>query len=158
MESTNNDNNFEQDAFGTPDVSETTQTSNAAAFSAPDMNGPKVSKVEYCNTYADAAIKKEITTGCVIAYICAGITLLAAFVSGLGAIVDVIIMVGLALGIHLKKSLVCSIILTVYGCFNVIMAIILTGKLGGWLILVGAIVALIACFRLDKEYKAYLAK
>ncbi len=146
-QTTNNDATSEQALWETP---YTSQASSAQA------GKQKVSKREFCKYYAKPSTRKEITGSCVIAYVCAGLTLLTAFISGLGVLIDVLLILGLALGIHIGKSLVCAILLTVYAGINTTYALISSGRLGGWLILAAGIIAIVYVARLNKEYKAYL--
>lgn len=115
-------------------------------------------KKEFLKLPENKKIRKEINGAAIICYICAGITLLVSLATGsFSSIVDVVILVGLGLGIHLAKSKVCAIILTVYGAINMIIITAANGSLGGWLPLAAGIFALVYTIKLSKAWKAYNA-
>lgn len=70
-----------------------------------------------------ASVRSQIRDAGILCYVVAGISLVLPFLSGnpFGALLDVLLIVGLGLGIQLGKSRVCAIILTVYGAFNTII-------------------------------------
>lgn len=70
-------------------------------------------------------------------------------------ILDVAIVVGLGLGIQFAKSRVCAVILGVYSVFNLIYMIVLTGRPGGWLIIICAVYAIMYTFKYQKAWNAY---
>lgn len=70
-------------------------------------------------------------------------------------LIDVAILVGLGVGIHLKQSKVCAIILLVYAVVNAVLVTMQSGTFGGWLPLIAGIYAVIYTLKLDKAWKAY---
>lgn len=121
---------------------------------------PGLTKGQFYKHPNMAQCRKEIR-GCGIAmYILAGLNLvimfgLAALGQGFWTIIDVMLILALGLIIHLAQSRVASIILTVYGTFNVIYMIITTGKFSGYLFLIVGICAIIYTFRFQKAWKEY---
>ncbi len=104
-------------------------------------------------------MKSEIKASAIIAYICAGVTLLVTLVSGnMFSLLDVVILLVLGLLIHLKQSRACAIILLVYSLINVVYTIISTQSFGGYLIVIAGIFAVIYTFKFDKAWKAYQAQ
>ena len=99
----------------------------------------------------------NLTGACCLLYFCAAITLLVnTIMSGnLLSFVDFSIILGLTLGIHLGKSRVCAIILTCYAAINMIYMLIMFGTLGGWLIAVGAVYALVITFMYQSSWKRF---
>lgn len=69
--------------------------------------------------------------------------------------IDGIFLILLGLGIHLGKSRVCAILCTIFGGLNVIYMIVLTGRIGGWWILLVGIYAIIYTFKYHSEWKKY---
>ena len=119
---------------------------------------PRVStKKEFLNLPENKKVKSEIKTAGIICYICAGITLLASFATNTFplSLLDVAILVGLGLGIHLAHSRVCAIILTIYAASSMIIGIIQTGRPSGYLVLIAGIFAVIYTFKAEKLWKQY---
>ncbi len=119
---------------------------------------PRVStKKEFLNLPENKKVKSEIKTAGIICYICAGITLLASFATNTFplSLLDVAILVGLGLGIHLAHSRVCAIILTIYAASSMIIGIIQTGRPSGYLVLNDAATAEIYTFKAEKLWKQY---
>lgn len=100
-------------------------------------------------------MKKQITGTAIACYIITGINVLLAFAVAFSNILDILLMLGMGLGIHLAKSRVCSIILTVYGAFNVVVMTIATGSVSGWWIPVVGIYAIINTFKYQKAWEEY---
>ncbi len=118
---------------------------------------PKAStKKEFLQLPENQKLRGNIKGAGIICYVCAGITLLMALIAGnLFGIVDVLLLVGFGLGIHLAQSKICAILLTIYAAINVIIMVINYGTLGGWLVLLAGIYGVIYTTRLDKAWKAY---
>ena len=145
--------------FGT-DAAEIQPAYYAADESIIEAPAPKVAtKKEFIDLPENAATKKMLKTSGILCYVCAGFTLLAAFVTkNPYMFLDVVILLVLGLFIHLKQSKACAIILLLYSIFNVVYLLITTGKFQGYLILIAAIYAVTSAFKLDKAWKAYRAK
>lgn len=104
-----------------------------------------------------ASVRSQIRGAGILCYVVAGISLVLSFLSGnpFGALLDVLLIVGLGLGIQLGKSRVCAIILTVYGAFNTIIITLANGALGGWWILLAGIYAIIYTFKYQSAWAEY---
>ena len=117
----------------------------------------KLSKREFLHHPNLKKCCSNIKGSAITLYVCAVITaILSIFVLGnIFAIVDVAIVVGLGLGIHLGQSRVCAIICLVYAAFTFIYMTIENGRASGYLILIAAIYAVIATFQFQKAWKEY---
>ena len=73
----------------------------------------------------------------------------------IAGLVDVMIVVGLGLGIHLAKSRACAVIITAYSIFNFIYMILLAGMPGGWLIIVCGVYSIIYTFKYQNAWNKY---
>ena len=101
--------------------------------------------------------KGSITSAAIILYACAGLTLLLNVVLAqrVTAFLDIILLIGLGIGIQLGKSRICAVVATVYGVINVIVLFMMTGKISGWWILVAGIIAITATFQYHSAWKRY---
>ncbi len=73
----------------------------------------------------------------------------------IGAVVSLLLYIGLGLGIHLGQSRVCAIVLTAYGVVNTIVASMQTGSLSGWLFPLIGVYGIIYTFKFHKAWKQY---
>lgn len=114
-------------------------------------------KQEFLNLPENEKYYKSCRTSAIICYICAGATfILAVLVMGSAAsLLDVGILIGLGLGIHLKQSKVCAIILLIYSIINIIYMLAAAGTFGGWLVLIAGISAVASTVNADKAWKQY---
>ena len=111
------------------------------------------------------SITRNITAAAILCYISAAITGIAIFALGnFNGIsfsplnfIDVGILLACGLFLQLRRSFPAAIVILVYGAINVISVLVMTGKLGGWLVLLAGIFAVIYCYKLKKAYKEYLA-
>ena len=118
---------------------------------------PVSSKAEFLNLPENGKLRKEIRSNAIICYVCAGITvLLTVFLTkNYLSLLDVALLIGLGLGIHLKQSKVCAIILCAYAVINSVIGLITNGKLSGYLVLLAGIYSVASTFNLDKQWKQY---
>ena len=114
-------------------------------------------KKEFLELPENKALKRELVSDCVICYVASGISLiLGVFVLEQPAILlDVLLVLGLGLGIHLTQSRVCAVILCVYAVINSLIGMVQNGAFSGYWILFAGIFSVVATFRLDKAWKAY---
>ena len=113
-------------------------------------------KKEFLALPENKKIRSQIRSSGIICYICGGITLVVALIfMSLMTLLDVALVVGLGLGVHLAQSRVCAILLTVYAAFSVIVGIVVNGTVSGWLLVIAAVVSIISTFNLEKAWKAY---
>lgn len=106
-------------------------------------------------------VRKQIRGSGIVCYVVAGISLVLSVLSGgfwgfFDAMLDVLLLVGLGLGIQLGKSRACAIVLTVYGAINTILVTIQTGSVGGWWSLAAGIYAIIYTFKYQNAWAEYL--
>ena len=100
---------------------------------------------------------KNIRVSAIVMYVCAGITLLANVVAAqnIAGLLDVAILVGLGLGVHLARSRVCAYITLAYGVFNLIYMLVEYHIPGGYLVILGAVCAVGATSQYWKAWKNY---
>lgn len=136
------------------------QASSGSAYMNGTQTGysqPGMSKKEFYKHPNLSSVKKQIDGCGIVMYALAIINAVIYAIAGdiLSAVVSLILMLGLGLGIHLAKSRVCAILLTVYGAVNVIVVFISTGRFSGWLFLLIGVYAIIYTFKFQKAWKQY---
>lgn len=119
-------------------------------------SGQPVSKKEFIDKYADPSIKKGIKSSAITCYVCAGINFLVAVALNPVGILDSLILLGLALGMHLGRSKVCAILILILSAIEMIIGIALTGTPSGYLWLIAGIASVVAFSKVDKQYKQFL--
>ena len=112
-----------------------------------------VDKKTYIKNNAPESFYKTIKTCAIVSYVLIGFNVLLLIFNPLG-ILDVAIMLGLTLAIHLKKVKGCAIALLIYGIFNFFVGIIMNGFPAGIAWLVISIIYLVQFSKVEKEYKA----
>lgn len=122
---------------------------------------PRMTKEEFSKHPNIASVISQIRGAGIACYVVAGITLVVSVLAGgilgiFGVMLDILLLVGLGLGIQLGKSRVCAIILTVYGVFNTIVLTLQNEALSGWWILVAGIYAIIYTFKYQNAWAEYL--
>lgn len=110
-----------------------------------------VSKKEFLQNHE--SFKKTIKTMAIVSYVLIGINALTIFLNFF-VIIDIAILLGCTLGVHLKKSKGCAIGILVYGIFNVIIGLLSNAGPIGWMWIVFAITYLTQFSKVEKEYKA----
>ena len=116
-----------------------------------------ISKREFYARYANKRDKRNIWGAAILAYICAALSLLLGVVlQNYSVMLDVLLIVGLTLGMQLAKNRVCAVLLLVYSCINTIIVTIGSGQISGWLLIVAGIFAVIGTFNLHKDYQNFL--
>ncbi|MBO4425617.1 MAG: hypothetical protein J5776_01280 [Clostridiales bacterium] len=102
-----------------------------------------------------AQVRKNIRVCAISAYVIAALSLLVnlLLLDNPTGVLDSITMVVLGLLIQLLQSRVAAILLAVYGVVNMIAVTIMTGKFGGWWIMVVAIWAVVYTFKFHKAWK-----
>ena len=104
--------------------------------------------------FCDDKTKKNIKWGWIMLYICAGLSTLAAVLNGTFPL-DGIIFLGLALWLHLTYSNAAAITACVVAVLEVILNVISTGKMSGYLVVIAAVYAAISTGKAKKAYKVY---
>ena len=106
--------------------------------------------------YAQCASKKDkgnIRAAAILGYICAGATLLlGVLMQNYFIIIDVAIILGLSLGIHLAQNRVCAVLLLIYSLINVIFSLLATGQISGWWLIIVGVCGIIGTFDFHKNY------
>ena len=116
---------------------------------------PNLTKKDFAQIPQLADWKKNFKITYIVGYICAGLMLISTFIVGPYALIDLAIVLGTTLGIHLKYSYGCAIGLLVYAIINTILGIVMTGSFSGWLILATAICAVRYMSAFEKYWKDY---
>lgn len=109
---------------------------------------------EFFSSVCPQKIRKEINSAAIVLYICAAATAVVQIIGGILPI-DGIIIAALGIWIHTRKSLAGAIIALVYAVFTCVGNYILYGTFGGWLIVLGALFALIYIVKGNKLWKEY---
>lgn len=137
-----------------PDYSFANTGSNIPA----DIDRKSVSKKDFLNKYASAAIKKNINSVSIVCYILCGLSVIANIFIGSDwyFLIDTVIILALILGMHLGKSKICAILLLVVSIIECIIGIVATGAFTGWLWIVASVSAISTFKKLDKEYNLFL--
>lgn len=118
--------------------------------------GTALTKKEFINANTD--FKRKIRNAAIICYVCAGITAIVAMLVYPPALIDAVLLLGLALGMHLGKSKVCAFLILVLACFEAIMGLVQNGSLSGYLWIVAGVLAVITFRKIDKAYKEYCSE
>ena len=128
-------NNAQQNPYnGQPQFNNAQQYPYGNPYAAPNQVPQGMSKHDFYHSPLCKKYRGNIIASSVIIYICVGINLLLiAFLHTYTSLIDVAIMLGLGLAIHLAQSRVCSILLCVYGVINTIYVFLSSGTFGGWL-------------------------
>ena len=117
-----------------------------------------ITKREYIKHYAGDTFHRQLKGAAIFAYVLAGINLLFALLVSLTALVDVVILLGLSLGMHLGKSKLCAIGLLVYAIGGMVFNLIVNGMLSGWLLVIMGVFSVMTFTRAEKRYKELTAK
>ena len=127
-----------------------------ALAGAPAAYAPRVTtRDEFLALPENQHFKKEIRSAAIICYISVAATVALAFLDNKFILIDAAIMLAIALGIHLRQSRVCAVLLLVYALINTVMRLVQTGRFGGYLILLAGVYAVISTFKLEKQWKEY---
>lgn len=134
-----------------------TQAYGQQFYQAQPVQMARMSKNEFYKHPANKKHHGNIMGCSIFLYICCGLTFLVNVVlsGNIFGIVDVLILLGLALGIQIGKSRVAAVVLCVYSVFNLIFMLIATGRPGGYLIVIAAVYAIIGTFQFSKAWAEY---
>ena len=127
-------------------------------YYSPGDRPRALTKKEFLELPENIKLKKNIRSSAIICYVAALLSGVVGFLvldTGAFILLDVAILVGLGLGVHLKQSKVCSVLLLVYAVASCILNLISNGQASGWLIILAGVYAVGATFKLDKQWKAY---
>lgn len=125
-------------------------------YGQPYGSNQPLSKKEFLNHPNLSKVKGNISYSSFTLYVCAAISLIVnLFAGNLFIFVDVLLVVGLSLGVQLAQSRVCAILIFIYSFINMIYMKINTGYNVGRLIMIAAVYALIATFQFQSAWKKY---
>lgn len=116
-----------------------------------------ITKREYIKNYAGDHFRRQLRNTAIVGYICAGLNLIVALALNAYALIDVAIILGLTLGMHLGKSKGCAVGMLIYGIYAVVSSLIFNGSFGGWLLLVLGIMAVQVFDKAEKHFKQLTA-
>ncbi len=144
----NLENNYETPVVvETPVVEENPYGQDFANYRTEHMD-----KKEYLLKHAPESFYKIIKICAIVSYVLVGINVLSLIFNPFG-ILDVAIMLGLTLGVHVKKIKGCAIGLLIYSIFNFAVGLIAAGTPAGTAWLVISIIYLVQFSKAEKEYK-----
>lgn len=110
-----------------------------------------VSKEEFLKNKED--FNKAIKTTAIVSYVLIAFNIITILVNFF-AVIDVAILLGCTLGVHLSKKKGCAIAILIYGIFSVVVGLLSGSGPLGWMWIVIAIVYLNQFKKADEEYKA----
>lgn len=124
--------------------------------STTNSAGRTITKKEYIKNYADEKMIKDIKKAAIVGYVCSGITAVLGLVMvNIGIIVEVLIMIGLLLGMHLGRKKWCAMTYLIIAILDCVVSMVFTGSPSGWLIIVAGIWAVSTFNKIDKAYKVF---
>lgn len=109
---------------------------------------------EYRMNYASASLRKNIKTWSVVAYVLVGLNVVVSLLVNVWGLIDAAVLLGLTLGVHLKKSKGCAIALLVFSIVSCLITLIGSGSLSGWWWIILAVSYLETIKKMDREYHA----
>ena len=113
-----------------------------------------LTKKEFLQLPGMKSIKSNVN-GCGIAFYILGVLNIIIYAVAGSFPWDGIFLILLGLGVHLAKSRVCAILSLVYAVFGVIIALLMTQNVTGYLIVVVAVYAVIYTFKFHKAWNEY---
>ncbi|MBQ9608093.1 MAG: hypothetical protein IJV15_01450 [Lachnospiraceae bacterium] len=118
-----------------------------------------LTRKEFLNLPQMQSIKSSISSTVVMIYVCVAlnIVLIIAGLSSLVALFDVAIMLVSAIGIQRTYSNLFGIIMLVYSIINVLVFLVVAGRLGGYLILAAGILGFVSTSKFNKAYNEYIS-
>lgn len=126
----------------------------AQATSAYPPAGQYVSRKEFIDKYVQPSLRKNIKSIAILCYVCAGVTFLMSIAVNPYGIIDALVLLGFALGMHIAKSRVCAFLILVLSIVEVILSLTV-GMFPFWWLIAG-ISAVITFNKLEKQYKEFL--
>ncbi len=116
-----------------------------------------ITKREFIKHHAGESFQRNLRNTAIVGYIVAGLNLLIALTLNFFAMIDVAIILGLTLGMHLGKSKGCAIALLVCSILSTVIALVSTGQISGWLWIIASVTAVSAYSKMSKAYEAFKA-
>lgn len=118
--------------------------------------GQYVSRKEFIEKYVQPSLRKNIKSISILCYVCAGLTFLMSIAVNPYGIIDALVLLGFALGMHIAKSRVCAILILILSILEVILSLIV-GAFPFWWLIAG-ISAVITFNKIEKQYKEFLKR
>ncbi len=115
--------------------------------------GQPVSRKEFIDKYAQPSFKKDIRNIAILCYVCAGITFLLSCLINPFGIIDALVLLGFALGMHLGKSKVCAILILILSIIECVVGLV-AGSFPFWWLIAG-VSAVITFNKIEKQYKQF---
>ncbi|MGN0143163.1 MAG: zinc-ribbon domain-containing protein [Roseburia sp.] len=117
---------------------------------------PGMTKSQFYRCPEAKSYRTNILICSICLYICAAFTLIFTILTAnVFNILDVMLIIGLTLGIHLGKSRACAIVMLVYSIFSVIVGLLVYGQLMGWFTVIIAIYATVTTCMYQSAWKKY---
>lgn len=120
-----------------------------------------MTKSEFWKNAVPKNVKGQVVTAAVFAYISAAMTIILGVLSGnFLVIIDVLLVLGLGLGVHLAKSRACAIILAAYFLLNKILQWVggeFSGLYMAVIFIIGFVMGIVGTFAFQKQWKEYQA-
>ncbi len=117
------------------------------------LPGQTVSRKEFINLYARPEHKKNIKTVAIFCYVLVAINAVIAVLSNPLAMIDSLVLLAFALGMHIAKSKGCAIGIFVLGIVEIIMGLYYGTFPYMWLL--AGILALTTFVKIDKDFKQF---
>lgn len=120
--------------------------------------GGNMTKKEFYKLPGLKNCRSNILTCAIILYVCAAITALRALLlweTMALSLLDAALLLGLGLWLQIGKSRVSAILTTVYGVYNVVIAVLLVGQIQGWWVPLAGIWAIVYTFKFNKFWDEY---
>lgn len=112
---------------------------------------------DYIKNYAPISIKKDLKNLALISYLGAAVTLLVSILTGYDiiGIVEAVVLCGLTVGMHIGKSKICGVMLSIVSFLVTFLSFAQIGVAGGFLWIIIGILTTTTFNKIDKQYKAF---
>ena len=133
------------------------QPARSAAAPSQAVPAEGLTLKSFVETVAEPRIRRSITAAAIILYICCAVTLAVAIIAGnYGVLINVAVILPLTILMQVKKSKGVAIALVCISALEFALTTFMTGKPGGWLLLLGSVSGLLALLQAEKAYKTYI--
>lgn len=116
--------------------------------------GRRVGRKEFIDKYAQPSLRKNIIDIAILCYICVATTVVVSCFTNPYGIIDALVLLALTLGMHLAKSRVCAILITIFSVIETVLSLI-SGSFPFWILIAG-IASAITFGKIEKQYKQFL--
>lgn len=115
-----------------------------------------IGRKEYINEYAPQSLKNDVRNVAIGCYVLVGLSAVLSIVINPVGIIESLLLLGLALGMHLGKSKVCAVLIFALSIAEVLIGIIV-GVSVGYLWPIVGIFALVTFNKIDKQYLQFMS-